>query len=336
MQLINKFSKVSPLVVALGLLACGAPDVDPGAVDNGAELSQGDDKADGVSSVSTYFWARRDLRKCASPMCGGYFVQRVNKLTTKCVDGIYRESCYVAQIDFGALEDGSADLLRGTLGKSPDNGFGLFTATEAYRGAYEHDSSDALPSKAFYRVTDRGLRCIKAPCPQYHRAKLNQSYASNFDGLDLSQSGANDQQQDAAYEALYAGGLYATGLVHNRGGVEGYVFSAERFFLPVPVRTDACAADADCPQIACITAPCPSYACVGGQCVLQPAVKQCHKGGCSGQICSDQAGVVTTCEFRAEYACYASASCEVQSDGTCGWTASPTLAACLASPPNPL
>ena len=333
MMLIYKFS---PIVVALGLFGCGAPDVDPGAADDGTELSQADDKADGVSSVSTYFWARRDLRKCASPMCGGYFVQRVNKLSTKCVDGVYRESCYVAQIDFGALEDGGADLLRGTLGKSPTNSFGLFTATEAYVGAYAHSFSDELPSKAFYRVTDRGLRCAKAPCPQYHRAKLNQSYASNFDGLDLSQAGADDAQQASAYEALYSGGLYASGVVHNRGGAEGYVFSAERFFLPVPVRKDACTTDADCPQIACIRAPCPSYACDGGQCVLHPAEKQCFKGGCSGQICSEQEGVITTCEFRAEYACYATASCEVQSDGSCGWTATTALNSCLANPPNPL
>jgi hypothetical protein len=42
---------------------------------------------------------------------------------------------------------------------------------------------------------------------------------------------------------------------------------------------------------------------------------------------------MTTCEFRAEYACYREATCERQPDGACGWTPTDTLTACLASPP---
>jgi hypothetical protein len=43
--------------------------------------------------------------------------------------------------------------------------------------------------------------------------------------------------------------------------------------------------------------------------------------------------MVTTCEFRPEYACYRDATCERQADGTCGWTETPELTACLANPP---
>jgi eight-cysteine-cluster-containing protein len=63
----------------------------------------------------------------------------------------------------------------------------------------------------------------------------------------------------------------------------------------------------------------------------------CKPTGCSGQVCSDEP-VVTTCEFRPEYACYRSARCERQNDGVCGWTASEDLARCLADvhgPPMP-
>ena len=45
----------------------------------------------------------------------------------------------------------------------------------------------------------------------------------------------------------------------------------------------------------------------------------CIVTGCSGQICSDRE-VVTTCEFREEYACFKEAICERQVSGECGWT----------------
>ena len=62
----------------------------------------------------------------------------------------------------------------------------------------------------------------------------------------------------------------------------------------------------------------------------------CAIAGCSGQLCvsADEAPtIVTTCEYRAEYACYRDAACEPQKDGTCGWTESKKLKQCLANPP---
>ncbi len=56
----------------------------------------------------------------------------------------------------------------------------------------------------------------------------------------------------------------------------------------------------------------------------------CYIGGCSSQICSDQKDVITTCEYREEYACYKSATCEKQANGQCGWTQTEQLTACLA------
>ena len=62
----------------------------------------------------------------------------------------------------------------------------------------------------------------------------------------------------------------------------------------------------------------------------------CAVGGCSGQLCvaADEAStIVTTCEFKAEYACYNNATCEPQKNGACGWTQTPVLQKCLAHPP---
>lgn len=63
----------------------------------------------------------------------------------------------------------------------------------------------------------------------------------------------------------------------------------------------------------------------------------CAVAGCSQQLCvsaDEAATIVTTCEYRAEYACYREASCEPQADGQCGWTETPELRRCLANPPS--
>lgn len=56
----------------------------------------------------------------------------------------------------------------------------------------------------------------------------------------------------------------------------------------------------------------------------------CRRTGCSGQICADEE-MVSTCEYREEYACYKDAACERQPDGKCGWTPTESLRLCVES-----
>lgn len=77
------------------------------------------------------------------------------------------------------------------------------------------------------------------------------------------------------------------------------------------------------------------FACGGNQTPPAnppPAGAACVKTGCSGTLCSDQ-DMVSTCEWKDEYACYKSAKCERQPDGACGFTQTPELTACIAHPP---
>lgn len=60
-----------------------------------------------------------------------------------------------------------------------------------------------------------------------------------------------------------------------------------------------------------------------------PVQGNCYVGGCSGQICSDQPNMPSTCEYRAEYACYQYSRCERQSTGQCGWTPTSQFASCF-------
>ncbi len=78
----------------------------------------------------------------------------------------------------------------------------------------------------------------------------------------------------------------------------------------------------------------PATGCEQCRCNPGPALDggaaPCFRGGCSNQLCSDQPGLGSTCEWRPEYACYQQAACERQANGTCGHTPSPALTACLA------
>jgi hypothetical protein len=68
---------------------------------------------------------------------------------------------------------------------------------------------------------------------------------------------------------------------------------------------------------------------------LLPPATTCARAGCSGQLCVDASfgldngSVITTCEWREEFACYQAATCEVQDNGRCGFTVTPELTSCL-------
>lgn len=60
---------------------------------------------------------------------------------------------------------------------------------------------------------------------------------------------------------------------------------------------------------------------------------KCVVSGCSGQLCVEEGDEgITTCEYRAEYACYKTATCARQQDGNCGWNQTAALDACLKDP----
>jgi len=58
----------------------------------------------------------------------------------------------------------------------------------------------------------------------------------------------------------------------------------------------------------------------------------CKTTGCSSHLCVDErdGDVVSTCEWRDEYACYQTARCERQASGQCGWTQTSELQSCLS------
>ena len=254
---------------------------------------------DSLSSTSSFYSFRRDLRRCASPRCGGYFVKLVNQSRTRCADGRYQKECYVASVDWGEQvePDSGRGLLRGTIRRKGQ--FGEFRVTEAWQA-----SSANQPATGFYRVRDRGLRCIAAPCATHHEATLNSTASRNIAGVDLSGAGAPENVVSDANQAMTSrDGILVSG---NHSVVTGpagpmQMLKATQFYLR-------------------------SGGTAGGS--GNVSTKPCMRTGCSGQVCSDQE-VVTTCEFKPEYECLKKAACERQKNGQCGFTQTPELLACL-------
>jgi hypothetical protein len=145
------------------------------------------------------------------------------------------------------------------------------------------------------------VRCIAAPCPSFREKKLNSALNVSIADLGWDKSGATDEQIGLAFDRMHTSGLIVAGYRYTVSGPAG-------------------------------TAPARSVTQFWLRATDEAATKTCYVGGCSGQICSDEQGVISTCEWREEYACYRTAACEVQADGNCGWTQTTELQACLANP----
>jgi hypothetical protein len=259
-------------------------------------------EVDSLASTSSFYTIRRDLRRCASPMCGGYFVKLVNQTRTRCHDGRSMKECYVASIEWSGQGEPQDDraLVRGSLSTLPGHRgrFGVLQAREVWLPAGNNQASGT-----YFRVRDRGVRCIAAPCETHHEARLNSSVSRNIAGVDLSGAGATDGGESEATTAMTSPeGVLVAG-VHTRvTGPAGrsQMLKATQFYLRAKPG--------------------------GGSSDNQN--KPCFKTGCSRQVCSDEE-VVTTCEYRPEYDCYKTAKCERQANGKCGFTDTPELRRCL-------
>jgi hypothetical protein len=283
-----------------------------------AEDIAADGKADGaVDGTYTYFKVSSDTRKCAAPFCGGFHIERLNRTTTDCHDGSNSDRCYTPELDFsesgltqeqkdqlllasskGSFDSGAFGLVRGRFAPRSTGDvepqLGRFIVTEAWVA-----DSDAVADGVFVKVRDAGVRCIQSPCESMIEKGLNGSRRANIAAIDYSAAGLTTEQLDSVgYELFEAHGVIIAGdrFTVNEEGRKARGRTATAVYRRLTVEAPS---------------------------------GECFVGGCSGQVCSDQDGVITTCEWQEEYACYQTATCERQATGECGWTPTPELEACL-------
>ena len=292
----------SVLLVSLSLLPSVTQSRAPSANN---ETSPTEPAAQASAPDSTFYALRADMRKCASPMCGGYFVRRVNQTLTTCANGEQMAECYIAGIDWNGTTQVDPDraLIRGTL--LTQEGYGALKVSEVWQAM-----ADSTPSGGFYRVRDLGIRCIAAPCETHDEATLNTTIARKIAGVDLPEVNLRPEISKTRMEEISKPEMEEISKALRSN--EGVLMAGSLVDVSGPAGRSK---KLNATQL---------YLRVSGGTALKP----CIKTGCSGQICADET-MMSTCEYRKEYECYKSATCERQADGNCGFTKTPALTSCL-------
>ena len=124
--------KTSVLLAMVVLSGCGVSQTE--AVDGDV---LGEDGAELSTVLRTYVTFTRDFRKCASPMCGGWFVTDVNRVspTPRYVNAIDFSAAGLDEATVAKALDGAETILRGKLGPAePLRNTRPFLVTDAWRG----------------------------------------------------------------------------------------------------------------------------------------------------------------------------------------------------------
>ncbi len=229
------------LVAALMLTGCGVSQTEetgPDALDTeGNELS---------ASSRSYVTFQRDFRKCASPMCGGFFVTDVNRVnpTPK----------YVTALDFKAsgLDQKAIDevlgaelqnvVLRGKLGAPITQGNTLrpFIVSDAFRGM---PGVTAVAGQPYFKVESINVNCIKAPCPTMKATKLNAGGSTMIDGLSVADASLTRVDHQWLGNRVAEHGALLTAKVINGQLVSGTyekILSGSQVFVKLPEVAGPC------------------------------------------------------------------------------------------------
>lgn len=238
--MLRSFATAALPLLAVSLLApaCASSDVDDELTADSPDQSV-DGKADAPDGAYTYFAIQADLRKCAAPTCGGFFLARVNRSTSTCHDGSTKSSCYTPVLDWSETDldaglqqklvdaanksGGAFALVRGRFAKknttTPRPELGKFIVAEAWVA-----EGDTAPDGVFAKVVENGIRCIAAPCPSLTEKGLNTGNTANISDLDFAPAGLTDRQvegfvdQETAPQGIIVAGDRYTFKLSGRSG----------------------------------------------------------------------------------------------------------------------
>lgn len=311
----RSFTLAASLLSLALIPACSTSEPDELAGEADAEGIT-DGKGDAPDGVYTYFEIERDMTRCAFPACGGYHLDRLNATKTTCHDSRSAESCYVPELDWSqaGLTDAQRDLFETAASKGAFEGvYAIVRGRFAKRGTTERPElgkfivteawvaeGEGIAEGVFAKVAQNGVRCITAPCPSLTERALNASRTAGIAEIDF----AAGELSEASISALI-GDTTAPG---------GIIVAGDRFTFKINGNSGKGRTATN------------AYRNLAN---VTTGSEGCFVGGCSGQICSDREGIISTCEWREEYACYQQATCERQADGACGWTQTAELQACL-------
>jgi len=200
------------------------------------------------SSQRSYVVIQRDYRKCAWPMCSGFYVKDVNRKNAKWT--------YVSALDFdgsgldeataGLAEDAPGEVvLYGKLGDLPDwddSAMKTFRVEKAWRGM---PGEVAAETDVFYEVAaiEPPVTCLVAPCPALTIKQLHKKATKQIERVDLE--GLSEVRLDRNWlgDRVAHGGALVAGTVVDgeifQGGPER-VLQASQAFVQLPEEQGQC------------------------------------------------------------------------------------------------
>jgi hypothetical protein len=248
------FRRIQQGFAAVLMLACAMA-----AVPSSYAAGPSAQAAGASAKVDTLFSVRRDLRRCAAPACGGWWVTPVNAtsgLLTEtpltAVDAPLPKPVpeYVAQFEFGCVqwsdeqisrfsslaETGTA-LVSGRLtGPSPAT---TDAALNQYASLVVRDAFSAAtattPSGSFFSLRTSGIVCITSPCPSYQADLLNTNLSQELHDIAFAKE-FSDAQLLRARSAIGASGLVVSGShsTFNGQAGQGVRLDINQIFWPYP------------------------------------------------------------------------------------------------------
>lgn len=252
------------LALALLVLSgCGVSSSD--AVVNDVDDVSADDSFELSTTKDTFLIARRDFRKCVSPMCGGYWVKDLNSTM---------QERYVSGFDFTG--SGLSDDVQGLVADAPDNELVLFGRLGPKESRFDTRSLKVLtayrglPGKTFdaddkfYSVFPTRIACITTPCANLSTTRLNRTTGHTMaSDIDVSAAlGTLVEEQWVHDRVLFGRGIVAGRVVRSNGHV---TVTARQVFVELPDRTVSCP---KMPAPVCATGEVPAYERTSNRCVV--------------------------------------------------------------------
>lgn len=203
----------------------------------------------------TTYTVKPDYRRCAFPLCGGWFLTPVNQysLALETEDEAYQNasllpnSIYVAYINYrrlGLTEKQVAELneninagqalLRGSIINTPSTAL-INTKTLVVNGAWT-GANKTVALGPYLNVSSSGIVCITTPCPYYNAALINTQYLFQFHELTFAKAELDRVQEAQAWQAVASKGLVMTGIKYESQGMTGtgIGISATKVFFAFP------------------------------------------------------------------------------------------------------
>ncbi|MEY4768785.1 MAG: hypothetical protein RL637_1424 [Pseudomonadota bacterium] len=201
-----------------------------------------------IGSTDYYRVTHIDMRKCASPMCGGYYVQRVNQAKTLCADGRWQKECHVFQLNAQALGWNAQQttdyfqkifgekrgIVRGQFAHALDANFSQPIDTLTIVEAWQTQS--ITPAKGLlYRLKDSGIQCPPTMlCLSVVKQTLNawQVKDSLIAPPNLDKTGASAEAVATATQQLAKDGIIVAA-THQANSRNAANLLVNQLYLPV-------------------------------------------------------------------------------------------------------